>query len=165
MTLAYFSSQSYYPRKSIDTFFDELCLIIERKNKEEAILAQILMCFPKRVVETLEWRTCFRYALVIFMDTQDIPALNVIQRLLLEVISRLESDELQFTWKLSRNKEGFSLVVNQVHVPAKRDPRDQAKPSSNVDVESTPRKSRKKSPSALAHDRARRNGTGRRKQL
>ena len=90
------------------------------------------------------------------MDTQDIPALNVIPRVLLDMISRLESDELQFTWKLSRNKEGFSLAVNQVHVPAKRVPRDQANTSSTVDVESKPRKSKKKSPSALAHDRARR---------
>ena len=78
------------------------------------------------------------------MDTQDILALNVIPRVLLDVISRLESDELQFTWKLSRNKEGFSLVVNQDHVPAKRNPRDPAKTSPTVDVESKPRKSKKK---------------------
>lgn len=89
------------------------------------------------------------------MDMQDIPVPNVIPKVLLDVISRLESDELQFTWKLSRNKEGFSLSVNQVKVPAKRDTRDPGK--TTVDVEAKPlKKAKKKSPSTLAHDRARR---------
>ena len=93
--------------------------------------------------------------IIIFTDMQDIPVPNVIPKVLLDVICRLESDELQFTWKLSRNKEGFSLSVNQVKVPAKRDSRDPGK--TTVDVEAKPlKKAKKKSPSTLAHDRARR---------
>ena len=69
---------------------------------------------------------------------QDISVPNVIPKALLDVICRLESDELQFTWKLSRNKEGFSLSVNQVKVPAKRDSRDPGK--TTVDVEAKPLK-------------------------
>ena len=102
---------------------------------------------------------CVFYALssriIIFTDMQDIPVPNVIPKVLLDVICRLESDELQFTWKLSRNKDGFSLSVNQVKVPAKRDSRDPGK--TTVDVEAKPlKKTKKKSPSTLAHDRARR---------
>ena len=74
---------------------------------------------------------------------------------MLDVIARLESDELRFTWASSRNKDGFSFLAKQVKVPANRDPRDPAK-TSGVDVETKPRKARKKSPSQRAHDRARR---------
>ena len=58
-------------------------------------------------------------------------------------------------WTISRNKDGFSFSAKQVKVHAKRDPRDPAKTSS-VEVETKPRKARKKSPSQRAHDRARR---------
>ena len=61
----------------------------------------------------------------------------------------------KFTWTVSRNKDGFSFSAKQVKVSAKRDPRDPAK-TSGVDVETKPRKARKKSPSQRAHDRARR---------
>ena len=90
-----------------------------------------------------------------FMDKQDIPVPNVIPRVLLDIIACLESDKLQFTWTISRNKDGFSFSAKQVMVPANRDPRDPAK-TSGVDVETKPRKARKKSPSQCAHDHARR---------
>ena len=91
------------------------------------------------------------------MDTQDIPVPNVIPRVLLDVISRLESDKLKFTWKFSRNVDGFSHVMNQVRISAKHNvPRNDIGNTSTVDVESQPRrKTRKKFPSALAHDHAR----------
>ena len=54
---------------------------------------------------------------------------NVIPRVLLDVISRLESDALRFTWTFSWNQDGFSLSAKQVKVPAKRDPRDTANTS------------------------------------
>ena len=89
---------------------------------------------------------------VTFMD---IPALNMIPRVLLNVISRLESDGLQSTWSFSRNQEGFSFSAKQVKVLAKREPRDPDN-NSGVDVETKPNKHRKTSPSKLAHERARR---------
>ena len=102
-----------------------------------------------RVFESLSSR------IFTFMDKQDIPVPNVIPRFLLDVIARLESDELRFTWTISRNNDGFSFSAKQVNVPANWDPRDPAK-TSDVDVETKPRKARKKSPSQRAHDRARR---------
>ena len=90
-----------------------------------------------RVFESLSSR------IFTFMDKQDIPVPNVIPRVLLDVIARLESDELRFTWTISRNKDGFSFSDKQVKVPANRDPRDPAKTSS-VDVETKPRKARTK---------------------
>ena len=91
------------------------------------------------------------------MDTQDIPVPNVIPRVLLDVISRLESDKLKFSWKFSRNVDGFSRVMNQVRISAKHSvPRKDIGNTFTVDVESQPRrKTWKKSPSALAHDHAR----------
>ena len=81
----------------------------------------------RRVFESLSSR------IFSFMDKQDIPEPNVIPRVLLDVIARLESDELRFTCIISRNKDVFSFSAKQVIVPANRYPRDPAK-TSGVDV-------------------------------
>ena len=50
------------------------------------------------VFETLSSR-------IFTIDKQDILVPNVIPRVLLDVSSRLESDELRFTWTISRSKD------------------------------------------------------------
>lgn len=100
------------------------------------------------------------------MVKQDDSVSNFIPRNLLEIICKLESDEVRHSWKLIRNLDSsFSLVIKSPaqkchasgQVPASR--RDKKSQDSSNDKLTNQREKRskrkRKSPSALARDRSR----------
>ena len=101
------------------------------------------------------------------MDKQDCSAANFIPKTLLDVICIIESDESQYSWKLIRNLDSFSLVVKSRAKNANPTPlKDGAsgQPASHqVKSDDTLRKRRKqiqKSPSTFARDREKLSGRG-----
>lgn len=102
------------------------------------------------------------------MDNKEFSASNFIPKNLLDIICILESDETRHSWKIIRNLDGFSLVVkiraknaeptplknNASGQPANRQDKKPVSPNDKL-ISKRPKR-KKKSPSTVARDRARR---------
>ena len=98
-------------------------------------------------------------------ERKDTPSSSLIPKTLLDCIITLEKDNSQFSWKLTRKLKEFPLVVisvGAIHVTPLTDGQTasetgrQAKSTDDSPLKRPKRKGKKKFPSTVARDRARR---------